>query len=228
LGRLNHSRSELNNITALFKANRTITLYRKEASEKAIKYKNLIGYKIIHFAAHTLIDDKNPGRSSIILALGQEGDEDGFLQMREIFNLKMNADLVTLSACETGLGQLIHGEGIVGLNRAFFFAGANAVLMSLWAVHDEASSQLMERFYFYIKKGNSISDALRSAKIEMISSKNLSHPFYWAGFIAIGNANKVIFPNRSATWILAALFATIVTAVAFLLLINNRKLTQRS
>ncbi len=228
LGRLGHSRSELKNIASLFKGKKTLTLYRKEANEKTIKSQNLLGYKIMHFAAHTLIDDKNPGRSSIILALGQEGDEDGFLQMREIFNLKMNADLVTLSACETGLGQFIHGEGIVGLNRAFFFAGANAVLMSLWAVHDEASSQLMERFYYYIKKGNSISDALRSAKMEMISSKNLSHPFYWAGFIAIGNANKIIFPNRLATWILLALFAAAVTAASFLVLNNKRKLSRKT
>jgi len=216
LSRLEHSRSELINIAALFNKNKTFSLYRQEASELLIKNQNLNGYKIIHFAAHTLIDDKNPGRSSIILALNQNSEEDGFLQMREIFNLKMNADLVTLSACETGLGQLIHGEGIVGLNRAFFFAGANAVLMSLWAVHDEASSLLMERFYFHLRKGRSISDALRSAKIEMISSKYLSHPFYWAGFIVTGNANKVIFPNRWTTWILLIIFSVIAVSLAVL------------
>jgi CHAT domain-containing protein/Tfp pilus assembly protein PilF len=226
LGRLEHSRLELTKISALFDKRKTLSLYRQEANEQLIKNQNLNGYKIIHFAAHTLIDDKNPGRSSIILALNQNSEEDGFLQMREIFNLKMNADLVTLSACETGLGQLIHGEGIVGLNRAFFFAGANAVLMSLWAVHDEASSQLMERFYFHLKKGRSISDALRSAKIEMINSKNLSHPFYWAGFIVTGNANKVIFPNKSTTWILLIIFIFGVITVSLAVLNKKRKFSK--
>jgi CHAT domain-containing protein len=225
LSRLEHSRGELINIAALFNKNKTFSLYRQEASELLIKNQNLNGYKIIHFAAHTLIDDKNPGRSSIILALNRNSEEDGFLQMREIFNLKMNADLVTLSACETGLGQLIHGEGIVGLNRAFFFAGANAVLMSLWAVHDEASSLLMERFYFHLRKGRSISDALRSAKIEMISSKYLSHPFYWAGFIVTGNANKVIFPNKWTAWILLIIFIIGSITASLAVLHKKRKIS---
>jgi CHAT domain-containing protein len=225
LGRLEHSRLELTKIAALFNKSKTFSLYGQEASEPLIKYQNLNGYKILHFAAHTLIDDKNPGRSSIILALNQNREEDGFLQMREIFNLKMNADLVTLSACETGLGQLIHGEGIVGLNRAFFFAGANAVLMSLWAVHDESTAQLMERFYVHLKKGSSISAALRSAKIEMISSKNLSHPFYWAGFIVTGNANKVIFPNRWTAWILFIIFILGTITVSLAVLNKIRKIS---
>jgi CHAT domain-containing protein len=222
LGRLEFSSLELKKISALFNKNKFSSFYKKEANEQLLKTKNLNGYKIIHLAAHTLIDDRNPGRSSIILSLNQNSEEDGFLQMREIFNLRMNADLVTLSACDTGLGQLIRGEGIVGLNRAFFFAGANAVLMSLWAVHDEASSQLMERFYYHLKKGTSISNALRSAKIEMIGSRNLSHPYYWAGFVISGDANQIIFSKKSVLWI-PLLVLSIATAFVLLFLLIGRK-----
>ena len=112
--------------------------------------------------------------------------------MREIYNLKLNSDLVTLSACQTGLGQFIRGEGIEGINRAFFYAGASSVLMSLWAVNDQATYQLMERFYMHLRSSESITNSLRKAKLEMISSDILSHPYYWAGFIVSGKADQVI------------------------------------
>jgi len=155
-------------------------------------------YKIIHFATHGLIDDNNPARSSIVLSLGnntEEVGEDGFLQMREIFNLKLNSDLVTLSACQTGLGKFFKGEGIESLNRAFFYAGASSVLMSLWPTNDQASCQLMARFYTHLRSSESIMNALQKAKLEMIASDVLSHPYYWAGFIVTGKADIVAFPS---------------------------------
>jgi CHAT domain-containing protein len=130
-----------------------------------------------------------------VLSLDEDQTEDGFLQMREIYNLKLNSDLVTLSSCQTGLGELIRGEGIEGINRAFFYAGTSSVLMSLWAVHDQASYQLMERFYYHLRSSESIKNALRKAKLEMINSGVLSHPYYWAGFIASGKTDKVVFPS---------------------------------
>ena len=168
-----------------------------------------------------MIDDKVPARSAIILSLDEDPNEDGFLQMREIYNLHLNADLVTLSACETGLGQFIRGEGIEGINRAFFYAGASAVLMSLWAVNDQATYQLMERFYYHLKNGVPLTDALRKAKLEMINSNVLDHPYYWAGFILSGKANQVIFPKNRLRWIIVSITCLLLGGVIAISIIKR-------
>jgi CHAT domain-containing protein len=195
--RLKYSGIEIDKICPHFKKSKSKIFRRKNASEEQLKKPglNLENYKIIHFATHSIIDNKIPARSSIVLSLDEDQTEDGFLQMREIYNLNLNSDLVTLSSCQTGLGELIRGEGIEGINRAFFYAGASSVLMSLWAVNDQASYQLMERFYYHLRSSESIKNALRKAKLEMINSGVLSHPYYWAGFIASGKTDKVIFPS---------------------------------
>jgi CHAT domain-containing protein len=200
--RLKYSSYEIQKIKSLFKRTKSRIFQQETATEEQLKKQNLEDYKIIHFATHSLIDDKKPARSSIILSLDKDPQEDGFLQMREVYDLKLNSDLIVLSACQTGLGQFIRGEGIEGLNRAFFFAGASSVLMSLWSVNDQASAQLMERFYHHLRSSESISNALRKTKLEMIHSDTLSHPFYWAGFIVSGMAEKVIFPNPIYKWLL--------------------------
>jgi len=200
--RLKYSGSEIEKIAALFKKSTTNVFKRKAATEEQLKRLDLTDYKILHFATHCLIDDEKPARSSIVLSLGNNSYEDGLLQMREIFNLKLNSDLVTLSACQTGLGQYIKGEGIEGLCRAFFYAGASSALISLWAVHDQASYQFMERYYFHLRSSNSVMDSLQKAKLEMISSGMLSHPYYWAGFVATGNSDKIIYPSAQRKLIL--------------------------
>lgn len=191
--RLKYSGLEIDGIASLFKKTKRDIFKREKATEERVKELNLSDYKILHLATHGLIDDKKPARSSIILSLSNSNPEDGFLQTREIFNLKLNCDLVTLSACQTGLGKFIKGEGIEGLNRAFFYAGASSSLISLWAVNDQASAQLMKRFYTHLRSSYSIMNALRKAKLEMIASDALSHPYYWAGFIITGKADKTIF-----------------------------------
>lgn len=200
--RLKYSGLEIQRISSTFKPSRVDAFRREEATEDKLKSGPLADYRIVHFATHGLIDDKKPARSSIILSLDQDPNEDGFLQMREIFNLKLGADLVTLSACQTGLGQFIRGEGIEGLSRAFFYAGASSVLMSLWAVNDQATCQLMERFYRHLTSSETPMNALRRAKLEMISSRVLSHPYYWAGFIVNGKTDTVIFPPTFRRWAL--------------------------
>jgi len=204
--RLRYSGLEIQKIAALFKPGKRSVLVRENATEDEFKKTNLSDYKILHFATHGLIDDKRPARSAIVLSLGHSLSEDGFLQAREIFNLKLHSDLVTLSACQTGLGQFIRGEGIENLSRAFFYAGASSVLMSLWAINDQASYQLMERFYLHLRSATTIGHALRRAKLEMIDSGTLSHPYYWAGFIVTGKADTVIFPRRINNWVLAIAF----------------------
>ncbi len=194
---LEFARQEVEKIAAYFPPKKRKILLSEEASEEKIKYSDLNQYSLLHFATHCIIDDKKPARSSIILRLDQDPQEDGLLQVREIFGLKLNADLVTLSACQTGFGKLIKGEGVEGLSRAFFYAGASALIMSLWSVNDQATSQLMDRFYYHLKSHRPIEIALQKTKLELIKSGILSHPYYWASFVAYGDTNKVIFKKNN-------------------------------
>lgn len=212
---LKYSGLEIERIASLFKKGKTSVFSKEKATEEELKMQNLSGYKILHFATHGLIDDKKPARSSILLSMDSDQKEDGLLQMREIFNLKLNADLVTLSACQTALGQFIRGEGFEGLSRAFFYAGASSLLVSLWSIDDEASFQLMERFYYHLRSSLSIMDSLQKAKTELIESQVLSHPYYWAGFITIGKANTIIFPKKIHTWPLLLVSLILVGTLFF-------------
>jgi len=212
---LKYSPLEVKKINNIFKKKSEVYT-QAQAKEENIKSLNLSNYKIIHFATHSVIDDKVPARSAIILSLDDDPNEDGFLQMREIYNLHLKADLVTLSACETGLGEFIRGEGIEGINRAFFYAGASAVLMSLWAVNDQATYQLMERFYYHLKNSLPLAKALRKAKLELINSDVLTHPYYWAGFIISGQANKSIFTHSKIKWILVTISGLLLGSAIFI------------
>ena len=113
------------------------------------------------------------------------------LQMGEIMRLLMNADLVTLSACSTGLGKLVSGEGILGLTRAFFYAGARNVTVSLWNVNDSATAELMKHFYQNLNRGVPKSEALRQAKLSLLHGPNAAwrQPYFWGAFILVGQGN---------------------------------------
>jgi CHAT domain-containing protein/tetratricopeptide (TPR) repeat protein len=203
---LKYSALEVQNISHLFARDKVTVLEKEDASERWLKSHPLTDYRIIHFATHSLVDDKKPARSAILLSYNPTQGEDGLLQAREIYNLKLSADLVTLSACQTGLGQFIRGEGIEGLNRAFFYAGTSSILMSLWAVNDQATFHLMERFYRHLQRGESLAGSLREAKLEMIHSNVFSHPYYWAGFVINGKTDSRIYSGILNLGILAVLF----------------------
>ena len=143
-------------------------------------------YKYLHFAAHGLVNESEPALSRIFLSPGQ--DEDGSLYAGEIYNLKINADLVTLSACETGLGKVTKGEGIVGLSRALQYAGARNIIVSLWQVADASTSKLMIEFYKYnlSNEHHGYNSALRQAKLMLLNSEEYNRPYYWAPFILVG------------------------------------------
>jgi len=221
VSRLEYSGQEVERIASLFKKTKSDTFKRKEASEEKLKDINLEDYKILHFATHCLIDDKKPDRSSIVFSIGNASAEDEILQMREVFNLKLNSDLVTLSACQTGLGQFIKGEGIEGLSRSFFYAGASSALISLWAVHDQATSQFMERYYFHLRSSNSIMNALQKTKLEMINSDMLSHPYYWAGFIITGNSDKIIYPSTTKRLLLIIFLLGLAGVIIYLVIFKK-------
>ena len=222
--RLRYSQEEVRRITSQLPKSRALT--REKASEDLVKRANLADYRIIHFAAHGLIDDQKPARSAIVLTLDNDPAEDGFLQMREILNLKLNSDLVVLSSCQTGLGQFIRGEGVEGLSRAFFYAGASSVLISLWTVNDQVASQLMERFYLHLKESQSPAEALRAVKLEMVESGVVSHPYYWAPFILNGHGDLRMFVPGYRTPLVVGLSLLGLTLGAFIFrkkFFNNRK-----
>ena len=140
----------------------------------------------IHYACHAVINGRFPLDSALVLSIPEhprEGQDNGLLQAWEIFErMRIDADLVTLSSCDSGLGKEMGGEGLIGLTRAFQYAGARSVLASLWKVDDKATSELMKRFYTHLKTGMTKDEALRRAQAELIRSAEFSQPWDWAAF----------------------------------------------
>jgi CHAT domain-containing protein len=146
-------------------------------------------YRIVHFATHGLLNSEHPELSGVVLSLVDERglQQDGFLRLHEIFNLRLPAELVVLSACQTGLGKEVKGEGLVGLTRGFMYAGAARVVASLWQVNDAATAELMKRFYRrMLQDGMRPAAALRAAQVEMWRRPQWRSPFYWGGFVLQG------------------------------------------
>lgn len=173
---------------------------RDRATIERVRELDLSQYRLLHFATHAVLGDEVRWATQPALVLSQEsgeGNTNGLLQFTDILELKLNAELVVLSACDTGLGRLRDGEGIVGLTRAFLYAGASAVVVSLWKVEDQSTSLLMEQFYRRLKQGESRAEALRQAKLEVLHAtidlkaigmrQPLASPFYWAPFILVGD-----------------------------------------
>nr|MDJ0577773.1 CHAT domain-containing protein [Xenococcaceae cyanobacterium MO_234.B1] len=146
-------------------------------------------YRIVHFATHGILNTESPELSGVVLSLVDKKGNfvNGFLRLNEIFNLNLPADLVVVSACETGLGKEIKGEGLVGLTRGFMYAGSPRVLVSLWKVDDEATAEMMTRFYkLMLEKKLSPAEALREAQLEMQLQTEWKSPYYWAAFVLQG------------------------------------------
>ena len=190
LSPLPFSRKEVLDIAKLFAAGAVDVLAGDAASEANVKRLPLRDYRIIHFACHGFLNERFPLRSALALSPSAASDDDGFLQMREIYGLSMNAELVVLSACQTGTGLLVGSEGLLGVARPFFFAGARSVIASLWTLNDQASVVFMDDFYKGLIGGQPAVEALRSAKRNMLGSR-WAHPFYWAGFMLQGDASAV-------------------------------------
>ncbi len=144
-------------------------------------------YQIIHLATHAILDNEHPELSKIALSrYDQQGNQQNDLLLKDIFNLELNAELVVLSACETGLGQDIKGEGLIGLTRGFMYAGSPRVLVSLWSVDDQATAELMKKFYQkMLHEKLTPAAALRAAQIEMWKEEQYT-PYYWAAFTMQG------------------------------------------
>jgi len=187
--RLNFTRKEAQIIQALFPANSRSESLDFAASRATATNPNLSEYKIIHFATHGFANSDYPELSGIVMSLVDEKGNalNGFLRITDIFNLKLAADLVVLSACQTGMGQNIQGEGLVGLTRGFMYAGAQRVVVSLWTVDDEGTATLMSSFYQgMLQKGLTPAAALRAAQLEIWKQEKWSSPYYWAAFTLQG------------------------------------------
>jgi len=157
------------------------------ASEDNVHNRDMNNYRVIHIATHGLLDAQRPQFTGVVLSLVGNKSNDGFLRTDEIFNLRMNPALVMLSACETGLGKEKRGEGVIGLTRAFMYAGAPTVGVTLWSVADKSTADLMTDFYKrFLGSGTSAPGAMRNAQLSMISARKYSAPFYWAPFVLVG------------------------------------------
>jgi CHAT domain-containing protein/Tfp pilus assembly protein PilF len=183
------SRKEVEQIASLYAPKAAAYLGSDATEEKA----KAIGKDVplIHFACHAYVNERFPLDSALVFTIPEkpkEGQDNGLLQAWEIFEkVRIDADLVTLSACESGLGKEMGGEGLIGLTRAFQYAGARSILASLWKVEDASTGELMKHFYQYLKAGKTKDEALRLAQIDLIHSPGFSQPFHWAAFQLIGD-----------------------------------------
>lgn len=190
IGRLPFTRREATEIAALVPESERLVALDFAASRETATSDSLAQYRYVHFATHGFLNSSHPELSGIVLSLVDErgAERDGFLRAYEIYNLKLPAEVVVLSGCRTGLGKEIKGEGLVGLTRGFMYAGSARVLVSLWDVADEASAELMTKFYREMLGRERLrpAAALRAAQLAIRQSKRWQAPYYWAAFALQG------------------------------------------
>ena len=187
--RLPFTRQEANQLMALAPKGSSFSAIDFQATRATALDPALSQYRYIHIATHGLLDTERPGLSALVFSMvdADGKPQNGFLRANDIYNLKLPAELVVLSACQTGLGKDIKGEGLVGLTRGFMYAGAARVVVSLWNVNDKATADLMTKFYEkMLKQGQPPAAALRAAQVEMWKQKQWHSPYYWAAFTMQG------------------------------------------
>ena len=190
--RLPFTRQEADQILAVAPSGANFKAVDFRANRSVATSGELSQYRYVHFATHGYVDTTRAGLSAIVLSMIDEqgNPQDGFLRTLDIYNLKLPAELVVLSACETGLGKDVKGEGIEGLTRGFMYAGARRVVVSLWNVNDRATASLMQRLYVGMLRGNKTpAAALRAAQIELSRTRQWQSPYYWAAFVMQGEWN---------------------------------------
>lgn len=187
--RLPFTRVEAERLSKMVGKDKVLQALDFDASTSKVLSTPLTGYRYIHFATHGYIDSERSDLSALLLSMYSSKGEaiDGFLRLEDIYSLKLPVEMVVLSACETALGQNVVGEGLIGLTRGFMYAGAERLLVSLWPVHDEATAEMMLRFYNrLLKHKESPAEALRFAQLEMRTRTRFKAPYYWAAFVLQG------------------------------------------
>ena len=182
-----------------------------EAKKDTFLYHNQ-DYSVLHLAMHAKIDNENPLYNRLVF-------EDGDLTSSEIYNSRSKANMVVLSACNTGFGKIEKGEGVMSMARAFHFSGIPSIVMSLWKVPDKETKTIMFDFYRFLQKGKSKSEALRLAKLSFLKkNKNtaLMHPYYWSGFVINGNADPIEIGNSTPIWWWILIALLLIGAAVFM------------
>lgn len=221
-GRLPYARKEADFLVQRLGGGSTL-LVGEQATEQFLKHADLKQFAILHLAAHAAIDDEHPDRSAVLLAPGSD-KEDGLLQVREIVGLDLKSRLVVLSACSTASGALLAGEGVMGLARAFFQAGAQAIVASLWPLRDAEAADLFEDFYRAIGEGQSVAAALASAQRARLRAG--APAAAWAGVVVLGDGNLVPLtksPARPTAWFPIAVVAAVLLLAAAALRTKSRR-----
>ena len=185
IGSLPGVRDEVADLTRRLAPGRIDAYQGPDATERTLKGLDLGAYRLIHLACHAFSDDNYPLRSALLLSPEADDREDGYLQVSEMYDLRTNADLVVLSACQTGRGTIVMNEGNLGLPRVFFYMGAKSVLSTLWPFNDKSGAVFMRHFYDAYFRGEGQAEALRAAKRAMRETR-FAHPFYWASYLLTG------------------------------------------
>jgi CHAT domain-containing protein len=196
--RLPQTRVEANRILGMAASDQSLELTDFAANRTNLFNPQLQQFQIVHFATHALIDSEHPRLSGIFLSTVETDGQpqNGFITMNDVYNLKLSARVVVLSACSTGLGKDVKGEGLIGLTRGFMHAGSKSVVASLWKVDDRATAVFMDRFYSgMLIKGLTPAAALKEAKLSMQKEKRWEAPYYWAGFVLHGEYREPIIRN---------------------------------
>ncbi|MDP2337717.1 MAG: CHAT domain-containing protein [Bacteroidota bacterium] len=186
LNPLQGAKDEVKGISKIMKADSFVDLLAQESTFK----EKAPYFDVLHLAMHTVINDSLPMYSKLVFSKPvQKSVDDGYLNTYEIYNMKLNARLAVLSACETGTGKLQKGEGVMSMARGFIYAGCPSIVMTLWQVEDKSGVKIMEDFYYYLSKGKRKDIALRMAKLKHLESSDplTSHPHFWLGYVNIGN-----------------------------------------
>ncbi len=198
-----------------------------EASEK--KFKEVAHlYDILHLAMHTIMDDKNPMYSKMAFTQKEDSIEDGFLNTYDLYNMKLNSRMAVLSSCNSGSGKLQRGEGVMSLARGFIYSGCPSIIMTLWSVEDKSGVKLMTSFYKYLLQGKTKSVAIQQSKIDFIKNADQlrSHPYFWSGYVVIGNNQPLFKPFRNHYFLIAGI--VILIGAGFLIFYRRSKLFNRS
>jgi CHAT domain-containing protein len=197
-------------------------IFLNEKATEANFKKFASDYNVLHLAMHTIMRDDEPLLSHLAFTNVVEEDtvEDNKLYAYEIYNMKLNAQMAVLSSCSSGFGKMQKGEGMMSLARGFTYAGCPSIIMTLWQVSDQSSSELMTSFYKFLKKGKSKQESMRLAKLKYLESADdlTSNPYFWSGFVVVGDGNPIYRKSGLAYWMV------IVTVfVGLLLFVQYRK-----
>ena len=214
---------EINGIRKAISGN---SITGEKATEK--KFKEIAGkYNILHLAMHTLMNNEKPTLSKLVFYQDKDSIEDGMLNTYELFGMNLNAGLAVLSACNTGTGRLMKGEGVMNLARGFIYAGVPGIVMTLWSVEDQSSAEIVENFYGYLKDGMSKDEALRQAKLDLIGQGDplRSHPYYWAAYVTIGDYSPMKFVKPLGEKLLFSLIGLLALSGLALTLLRRKSRT---